>query len=51
MPSIKSVFYMKRFFKKLGEMAAMALIPIIIDAVIDLLGDLKKKIETEVEEK
>ena len=38
---------MKKFLKKLGEMAAIAIVPIIIDAIVELLGDLKKKIEME----
>ena len=42
---------MKRFLRKLGEMAALAIVPILIDAIVDLLADLKKKVEAEIEEK
>lgn len=42
---------MKKFLRKLAEMAAVALAPVIIDAFIELLGDLKKKIENEVQKK
>ena len=42
---------MKKFLKKLGEMAAIAIVPIIIDAIVELLGDLKKKVETEIQTK
>ncbi len=42
---------MKKFLRKLGEMAAMAIVPILIDAIVDLLADLKKKVEAEIEEK
>lgn len=45
------MFHMKKFLRKLGEMAAMAIVPILIDAIVDLLGDLKKKVEAEIEEK
>lgn len=38
---------MKNFLKKLAEMAAVAIVPVIINAVMDLLADLKKKIEDE----
>ena len=42
---------MKKFLKKLGEIAAMALLPVLIEAVIEALGDLKKKVENEIETK
>ena len=42
---------MKKFLRKLGEMAALAIVPIVIDAIVDLLVDLKKKVEAEIEEK
>jgi hypothetical protein len=41
---------MKKLFKKLIEMAAVALIPIIADWIKDSLENLKKKIEAEIED-
>lgn len=38
---------MKKFWKKLVEMAVVALVPVVIDAVKELLDDLKKKIQDE----
>lgn len=36
---------MKTFLKKLAELAAVAVVPVIIDLVKELLDDLKKKVE------
>lgn len=41
---------MKKLFKKLIEMAAVALIPIIADWIKESLENLKKKIETEIKD-
>ena len=41
---------MKKLFKKLIEMAAVALIPIIADWIKESLENLKKKIEAEIKD-
>lgn len=38
---------MKNFWKKLVEMAVVALVPLVIDYMKELLDDLKKKIQAE----
>ena len=38
---------MKNLWKKLVEMAVIALVPVLIDYVKDFLDDLKKKIQDE----
>lgn len=40
---------MKKMWKKLAEMAVVALVPILIDYAKEFLDDLKKKIQTENE--
>lgn len=40
---------MKNFWKKLVEMAVVALVPLVIDYMKELLDDLKKKIQAENE--
>ena len=36
---------MKTFLKKLAELTAVAIVPVIIDLIKELLDDLKKKVE------